>query len=240
MRRRPQRSTLSSSSAASDVYKRQEYGGPLVMHVIGWRRVASGPIQNLPRMLGTGPSANPHNDIKRVLFSEDAIAAKVQELGQQISTDYAGTAEPLLLVGTLTGSAVFVADLIRQITIPVELDFICASSYGAGTTSSGKVKFSKDLRAVPKGRDLLVVEDIVDTGLTMKVVCDLFTNQGASSVRVCTLLDKKAHRGHDVASMVKYVGFDFPDVFAVGYGVDYNEHYRQLPYIGELDPEVYA
>merc|ERR1712166_338998 len=196
-------------------------------------------VPALRRLAGTGPSSNPHADVKQILFSADQIATKVQSLGQQISKDYAGGDKPLLLVGTLTGSALFVADLIREM-VPVELDFIAASSYGAGTTSSGQVKFTKELRADPTGRDLLIVEDIVDTGLTMKIVCELFEKQGANSVGVCTLLDKQAHREHEVAQMVKYIGFDFPDAFAIGYGIDYNEHYRQLPYIGELDPKIYS
>lgn len=172
--------------------------------------------------------------IAEILISEAQIAARVRELGEQISRDYEG--KDLLLVGVLKGSFVFLSDLARCISIPVCVDFVSISSYASGTTSTGIVKVTKDLDANVEGKHVLVVEDIVDTGWTLKMsyLAENLHAGKAASVRVCTLLDKPDRRKVDVK--LDYVGFVVPDRFVVGYGLDHDGLYRNLPYIGALEP----
>ena len=177
----------------------------------------------------------PADDIAEVLVDERTIAAKVRELGGRIATDYSG--KDLVLVSILKGALPFLADLMRQIQIPLSLDFLEVSSYGASTESSGVVRILKDLANPIEGRDVLVVEDIFDTGSTLAFVVDHLRSQRPASVRLCTLLDKPARR--IVPMAIDYRGFEIPDKFVVGYGLDYAEKYRNLPFIGVLRPEVY-
>lgn len=175
------------------------------------------------------------NDIREVLLSEEQIQNRVKELGAQISADYAGK-EPLL-VSVLRGSIMFMADLTRQIQPFCEIDFMAVSSYGAGTTSSGQVKIIKDLTEPIEGRDIIVVEDILDSGITLSYLLEVLQARKPASIRLCTLLDKPSRRIRPIVA--DYVGFEVPDAFVVGYGLDYDERYRNLPYIGVLKPEVY-
>ena len=175
-------------------------------------------------------------EIERVLFSEEQLAQRVKEIAARIDADYAGK-EPLL-VSVLRGSFVFMADLVRQITLPCTVDFMAVSSYGSGTTSSGQVKIIKDLSEPIEGRDVLVVEDILDSGNTLSYLLKLLEARHPASIRLCTLLDKPERRTKPVA--VQYTGFTIPDEFVVGYGLDYDEKYRNLPYIGILKPRVYG
>ena len=175
-------------------------------------------------------------DIKCVLFSEEQLEQRVCELAAQIDRDYAGK-EPLL-VSVLRGSFVFMADLVRHITLPCTVDFMAVSSYGSGTTSSGQVKIIKDLSEQIEGKDVIVVEDILDSGNTLSYLLKLLEARHPASIRLCTLLDKPERRTKPVA--VQYSGFTIPDEFLVGYGLDYDEKYRNLPYIGILKPSVYG
>ena len=175
-------------------------------------------------------------DIKCVLFSEEQLEQRVCELAAQIDRDYAGK-EPLL-VSVLRGSFVFMADLVRHITLPCTVDFMAVSSYGSGTSSSGQVKIIKDLSEQIEGKDVIVVEDILDSGNTLSYLLKLLEARHPASIRLCTLLDKPERRTKPVA--VQYSGFTIPDEFVVGYGLDYDEKYRNLPYIGILKPSVYG
>lgn len=178
-----------------------------------------------------------HDDIKSVLVSEDQLKARVKELGEQISKDYAG--KDLLLVSILKGSVVFMADLMRAIDIPCEIDFMVVSSYGgANTTSTGLVKIIKDLDADLSGKDVLIVEDILDTGVTLFNLVPMLQMRHPNSVKICTILDKPSRRKADIRA--DYTGIAVPDEFVVGYGLDYDEKYRNLPYVGVLKPEVYG
>lgn len=170
-----------------------------------------------------------HPDVARILLDEARIQARIKELGQQISRDYQG--RPLTLVGILKGSVVFLADLMRQITTPCSIDFMAVSSY-SGTESTGSVRISYDLRGDAEGRDLLIVEDIIDTGLTLNRLEELLRARSPRSLEICALLDKPDCRKAKVDA--KYVGFKIPNEFVVGYGLDYNERYRELPYVGIL------
>lgn len=176
------------------------------------------------------------NDIQEVLISEEEIQAKIKELGQKLSAKYEGR-DPLVIC-VLKGAFIFMADLVKNITVPMELDFMAVSSYGASTKSSGVVKIIKDLDQSVEGRDVLIVEDIIDSGLTLSYLIDLLENRKAKSVSVVTLFDKPARRTVDLQA--DYTGFVLPDAFVVGYGLDYAEHYRNLPYIGILKPEIYS
>ena len=176
------------------------------------------------------------HDIDHVLFSEEQLAQRVAEIAAQIDKDYAGK-EPLL-VSVLRGSFVFMADLVRQITVPCTVDFMAVSSYGSGTTSSGQVKIVKDLSETIEGKDVIVVEDILDSGNTLSSLLKLLEARRPASIRLCTLLDKPERRTKPVE--VQYSGFTIPDEFVVGYGLDYDERYRNLPYIGVLKPKVYG
>ena len=175
------------------------------------------------------------SDIKSVLITEEQLAAKVAEMGQAISRDFAG--KKLIVIGVLKGSVVFMADLLRHITIPVEMDFMAVSSYGAGVKTTGVVKILKDLDRLIEGYHVLVVEDILDSGMTLSYLTELLRDRGPASVRIATLLDKPERRKVDIAP--DYVGFTVPDEFVVGYGLDYAELYRNLPYVGILAPHVY-
>lgn len=174
-------------------------------------------------------------DILRILISREVLSARVSELGAQISADYAG--RDLFLVAVLKGSVVFLADLIRTITIPHRIDFMATSSYGASTQSSGVVQILKDLEDSIEGQNVLVVEDIIDSGHTLAYLRRLLLARNPASLRICSLLDKKERREADVP--VDYTGFVIPNEFVVGYGLDFNELYRNLPFIGVLKPEKY-
>lgn len=180
--------------------------------------------------------ADMNNDILKVLITEEELKNKVQELGAAISRDYEG--KNLLMVSVLKGSVIFMADLMRAITIPAQIDFMSVSSYGAGVKSSGVVKILKDLDALLEGKDLLLVEDILDSGLTLYYLREILTKRNPASIKIATLLDKPEGRKTDIHP--DYVGFTVPDAFVVGYGLDYNEIYRNLPYVGVLKPEVYS
>ena len=175
-------------------------------------------------------------DVERVLFSEEELKNRVAEIAAQIDKDYEGKAP--LLISVLRGSFVFMADLVRQIHVPCTVDFMAVSSYGAGTSSSGQVKIVKDLSEHIEGKDLIVVEDILDSGNTLSYLLQLLQARKPASVRLCTLLDKPSRRVKPVE--LHYSGFTIPDYFVVGYGLDYDEKYRNLPYIGVLKPEVYS
>jgi len=175
------------------------------------------------------------NDIQSVLFSEERLAEIVQTIGKQISEDYKD--KNLLMVSVLKGSVVFMADLMRAITIPCSIDFMSVSSYGSGTKTSGVVKIIKDLDINLKGYDLLVVEDILDSGLTLHYILELLQSRSPKSIKVCTLVDKPDRRTADIKA--DYAGTIVPDEFIVGYGLDYDEKYRNLPFVGILKPEVY-
>ncbi|WP_226002640.1 hypoxanthine phosphoribosyltransferase [Paenibacillus sp. BJ-4] len=176
------------------------------------------------------------NDIQEVLISEEEIQGKIKELGAQLSVKYEGK-NPLVIC-VLKGAFIFMADLVKSITVPLELDFMAVSSYGVSTKSSGVVKIIKDLDASVEGRDVLIVEDIIDSGLTLTHLIELLKNRNANSVCVVTLFDKPARRTVNLEA--DYTGFTLPDAFVVGYGLDYAEHYRNLPYIGILKPEIYT
>jgi len=174
-------------------------------------------------------------DIKEILLSEEELKKTVEKLGEQISEDYKD--KNLVLVSVLKGSVVFMADLMRSITIPCEIDFMAVSSYGKGTKSSGNVKIIKDLDRSVENMDLLIVEDILDSGRTLSYLRELLKQRNAKSIKICTLLDKPERREADIKP--DYVGAVIPDAFAVGYGLDYAEKYRNLPYVGILKPCVY-
>lgn len=176
------------------------------------------------------------NDIKCVLYSEEEIAASVKELGAKISEDYKG--KKLMLVSVLKGSVTFMADLMRAVTIPCSIDFMAVSSYGSGVKSSGVVKIIKDLDRSLEGWHILIVEDILDSGMTLSYLREHIGRKGAESIKIATLLDKPERRKVDVHA--DYKCFDVPDEFVVGYGLDYDEIYRNLPYIGILKPEIYG
>ena len=176
------------------------------------------------------------NAIQQVLLTEEQIADKVKDLGSQISRDYAG--KNLMMVSVLKGSVVFMADLMRAITVPCQIDFMCVSSYGSGTESSGVVKIIKDLDINLHGLDLLIVEDILDSGKTLHYITKMLSDRGTASIRIATLLDKPERRAAPLTP--DYCCFTVPDEFVVGYGLDYDEKFRNLPYIGVLKPEVYT
>ena len=176
-----------------------------------------------------------NDDILRVLYSEEELEAKCAELGAQISKGYEG--KNLLLVSVLKGAVVFMTDLMRHITVPCSIDFMVVSSYGSGVKTSGVVKIVKDLDADLAGKDLLIVEDILDTGMTLHYLKQLLQDRNPNSIRIATLLDKPERRR--AAVRADYVGYQVPDEFVVGYGLDYDEKYRNLPYVGILKPEVY-
>ena len=175
-------------------------------------------------------------DVESILLSPEQIAARVAEMGAQISADYAGK-DPVF-VSVLVGAAIFSADLLRQISIPCSLDFMAISSYGKESRSSGVVRVMKDLDESIESRHVIIVEDIIDTGLTLNYLLENIRNRNAASVRVAALLDKPSRRLTDVK--VDYIGFEVPDEFVIGYGLDFAQRYRNFPYVGVLRPEVYG
>lgn len=176
-----------------------------------------------------------HKDVAEILFTEQQIHEIVARMGKQITEDYQG--KNLLIIGVLKGSLVFMADLMREIQLPCAIDFLSVSSYGAGTTSSGEVRILKDLDQSLQGKDILVIEDILDSGNTLSFLLKTLSARNPASVRLCTLLDKPSRRKAEVYA--DYVGTEVEDKFIVGYGLDYAEKYRNLPYIGVLRPEIY-
>ena len=175
------------------------------------------------------------DSIDRVLLSQEELKNKVEEIGRNISRDYSGK-NPLIL-SVLKGSFIFMSDLVRAVDIPCTVDFMSVSSYGAGTKTTGAVKIIKDLDIDISGRDIIIVEDILDSGVTLSYIMGLMEAKNAASISICTLLDKPSRR--KVPVKVSYSGFEIPDEFVVGYGLDYAEKYRNLPFIGILKPEVY-
>ncbi len=174
-------------------------------------------------------------DISAVLFDEYKIQTRIREIGHKITDEYQGRVP--VLIGILKGGFVFMADILRSISIPVELDFLAISSYGSGTVSSGVVKIRKDIDIDVKGRDVIIVEDIVDSGLSLVYIKEYIKQHQPASVRTCVLLDKPA--AHKTEVCFDYVGFEIGNEFVVGYGLDFNEKYRNLPYIGILKEEMY-
>ena len=175
-------------------------------------------------------------DIERILLSEEQLQQRVRELGEEISKEYAG--KEILMIGVLRGAVMFMADLARAIAVPVMIDFMAVSSYGTSTSSSGIVRILKDLDEEVAGKHVLIVEDIIDSGLTLSYLVDNIKSRQPASVRICTLLNKPERRKVDLE--VNYNGFVVPDEFVVGYGLDYAEKYRNLPFIGILKPAIYA
>ena len=175
-------------------------------------------------------------DIQEVLFTQEELEKRVRELAAQITADYQG--KEIILISVLRGSFIFMADLCRSIDLDCTVDFMAVSSYGGGTSSTGQVQITKDLSGDISGKHVIVVEDILDSGNTLSYLLKLLEQRKPASIRLCTLLDKPEHRTKPVE--VSYSGFTIPDAFVVGYGLDYAEHYRGLPYIGILKPEVYS
>lgn len=175
-------------------------------------------------------------DIQEVLFSQEDLARRVGEIADQITGDYQG--KEIMLISVLRGSFVFMADLCRRIDLPCTIDFMAVSSYGSGTSSTGQVQITKDLSGDIAGKHIIVVEDILDSGNTLSYLLKLLEQRKPASIRLCTLLDKPDRRVKPVE--VHYTGFTIPDAFVVGYGLDYAERYRNLPYIGVLKPAVYG
>ena len=175
-------------------------------------------------------------NIEKVLLSEDQIQAKVKELAAQISAEYADK-DPVF-VGVLKGVIIFFADMVRAITVPCEIDFMCISSYG-GTDSTGNVVVKKDLSVDIKGRHVVILEDIYDTGRSLDFTYKYLLSKEPASLKICTLLDKPERRVEGITLEPEYIGFTIPNEFVVGYGLDFNEHYRNLPYVGVLKPEAY-
>jgi hypoxanthine phosphoribosyltransferase len=177
-----------------------------------------------------------YSDIQETLYNEEQIQGKIKELGEVISRDYAGR-NPLVIC-VLKGAFIFMADLVKHITVPLEIDFMAVSSYGQSTKSSGVVKIIKDLDVPVEGRHILIVEDIIDSGLTLSYLIDVLERRNSLSTSVVALFNKPARRTVDLEP--DYSGFELPDEFVVGYGLDYAEKYRNLPYVGILKPEIYS
>ncbi len=178
-----------------------------------------------------------HQDLKEVLFTDDVLAERVAQMGAEITADYADKSKPLIVISVLRGACIFMADLVRSIDLPVEMDFMAVSSYGSGAKSSGVVRIIKDLSTSIEGKNVLIAEDILDSGLTLKYLMKTLSSRKPASIEVATLLYKQGTQKTQIDC--KYVGFDCPDEFIVGYGLDYAERYRNLPYIGVLKPEIY-
>ena len=176
------------------------------------------------------------NDIEKVYFTEEMIHNRVRELGALLKADYADKTP--LVIGILKGSFIFLSDLVRQMDIPCEIEFIAVSSYGAGTSTSGEVKMTKALGDVVSDRHVIIVEDILDTGLTLEYLKKYLAGYSPASLKICTFLDKPSRR--KAAIKADYIGYECEDAFFVGYGLDYAENYRNLPFIGSLKPEIYS
>lgn len=177
-----------------------------------------------------------HKDCERILISQEELSTMVKGMAQKISQDYKD--KNLVIVGLLKGSVVFMADLMKELDVDCKIDFICVSSYGAGTESSGRVNIIKDVSQSVEGMDVLIVEDIIDSGNTLSFILKYFEAKGASSVKICTLLSKPDRRVVHIP--IDYVGTEIPDEFVIGYGLDYAEKYRNLPYVGILKRSVYS
>ena len=178
-----------------------------------------------------------HNDIEKILLSEQQIQTRIQELGEILTKEYAD--KNPVIIGVLKGVVVFYADMIRRIQVPCQMDFMWISSY-AGADSTGKMLVRQDVTADIEGRHVLILEDIFDTGNSLEFTVNHLKKQNPASIKICTLLDKPERRRAGVTLKADYVGFTIPNAFVVGYGLDYNEKYRNLPYVGILKPEVYA
>ena len=176
-----------------------------------------------------------HNDVSRILFTEEQIRSRVAELGAQIAADHEG--QTLLVISVLRGAAIFMADLVRAMDMPVEMDYMAVSSYGNGAKSSGVVQILKDTTSSVEGRHVLIAEDILDSGLTLEYLINNLKSRNPASVEVATLLRKQVQPQAPIDC--RYIGFECPNEFIVGYGLDYAESYRNLPYIGVLKPEIY-
>lgn len=176
-----------------------------------------------------------HKDVQEILFTEEAVAERIRELGAEITRDYEG--RDVLVIGILKGASIFMAELVKRVDMLVKIEFMAVSSYGTSSESSGVVRIIKDLDQSIEGRDVLIVEDIIDTGLTLVYLKNLLEGRKAASVKVAALLDKPER--HKVDIRADYLGFTVPDHFIVGYGLDYAEQYRNLPYVGVLKPQVY-
>lgn len=177
-----------------------------------------------------------HNDIEKVLFEKDEIARRIKEVAKKICEDYKDKKD-ILVVGILKGSFIFMSDLVRELDLDISVDFIIASSYGNRTITSGDLKITKDLTCDITGKHIIIAEDIVDSGITLKALQSLLSGRGAASIKVCAFLDKKEGRLVDFDA--DYICFDVPNAFLVGYGLDYAEKYRELPYVGILKKEIY-
>lgn len=175
-------------------------------------------------------------DIKSILISEEDVQKRIKELGKEVTEHYRG--KDLMIVGILKGAVVFMSELCKRIDLPIDMDFMSVSSYGKSSESTGEVKIIKDLDGSVQGKDILIVEDIIDTGLTLSYLTDNLKKRGANSVKIITLLDKPGRRNIEVK--VDYLGFEVPNEFIVGYGLDYAEMYRNLPYVAALKEEVYG
>ena len=176
-------------------------------------------------------------DIARVLLTEEQLQTRVQELGRQIAWDYRGKNPAMVCI--LKGAIMFYTDLLRAIPIQLSMDFMAVSSYGKRTKSSGEVEIRKDLSTSIENRHVIIVEDIIDSGFTLTYLTRMLSARGAASIKICTLLDKPARRAPGITLVSDYSGFEVPDAFVVGYGLDYAEAYRNVPYIGVLKPEIY-
>ncbi|HJA73866.1 MAG TPA: hypoxanthine phosphoribosyltransferase [Candidatus Limosilactobacillus faecipullorum] len=179
-----------------------------------------------------------NNDIERVLYSEDQIQTRIAEMAKQIETDYADKCP--VVISVLTGAILFTVDLLEKLDLYTTLDFIDVSSYFGGTESSGRVELVRDLKSDVKGKDILICEDIIDSGRTLQFLVDLLKERGAKSIKVATMLDKPEGRDEAVTVEADYAGFTVPNEFLVGYGLDYDGFYRNLPYVGILKPAVYT
>ncbi len=178
---------------------------------------------------------NIHKDIESVLLSAEQLKARTKELSDEINKDYKG--EEIILITLLKGGVMFSVDLMRMLDMPVEIDFMSASSYGSSTTTSGTVTIKKDLDSSIEGKNVLIVEDIIDSGTTLKCIVEILKKRNPKSIEICTILNKPSRRKVDVD--VKYIGFEIPDEFVVGYGLDYAQKHRNLPYVGVLKRSVY-
>lgn len=178
-----------------------------------------------------------NNDIAKILISEEQLSKRIREMAAEISRDYAGKNPTMICI--LKGAVMFYSDLLRNITIPLTMDFMAVSSYGNKTKSSGEVEIRKDLSTSIEGKHVVIVEDIVDSGFTLSYLTRLLKTRGAKSIELCTLLDKPSRRAPGIDLKAKYSGFEVGNEFVVGYGLDYAEKYRNLPFIGILKPEVY-
>lgn len=176
-----------------------------------------------------------HSAIERILLSEDQIKARIAELGRELTADYAG--KNPIFIGVLKGVVMFFADMVRAIPLDCQIDFMAVSSYGGGTQSSGKIQIQKDISVDLAGRHVVILEDILDSGLTLSHTAAYLKTKGPASLKICTLLDKPDRRKAEVQA--DYVGFTIPNLFVVGYGLDFDENYRNLPYVGVLKPEAY-